>query len=57
MSRALAQELDALIQRLGPGTIAGFVAEPVVGSTNGAVPAVPGTSRQCETCATSTVCC
>ncbi len=38
----LAQELDALIQRLGPGTIAGFVAEPVVGSTNGAVPAVPG---------------
>ena len=38
----LADELDTLIERLGPDTVAAFVAEPVVGSTNGAVPAVPG---------------
>ncbi|MGJ8626412.1 MAG: aspartate aminotransferase family protein [Sulfitobacter sp.] len=38
----LAQELDSLIQQLGPETVAAFVAEPVVGSTNGGVPAVTG---------------
>jgi len=38
----LAAELDATIERLGPETVVGFVAEPVVGATMGAVPAVPG---------------
>jgi len=38
----LAAELDATIERLGPETVIGFVAEPVVGATLGAVPAVPG---------------
>ncbi|WMS44254.1 aspartate aminotransferase family protein [Acuticoccus sp. MNP-M23] len=38
----VADELDAEIQRLGPETVAAFMAEPVVGATMGAVPAVPG---------------
>ena len=38
----VADELDAEIQRLGPETVMAFVAEPVVGATLGAVPAVPG---------------
>jgi adenosylmethionine-8-amino-7-oxononanoate aminotransferase len=38
----LAAELEATVQRLGPDTVIGFVAEPVVGATLGAVPAVPG---------------
>ncbi len=38
----LAAELEATIQRLGPASVIGFVAEPVVGATLGAVPAVPG---------------
>ena len=38
----LADELDATIQRLGPETVIGFLAEPVVGATLGAVPALPG---------------
>jgi adenosylmethionine-8-amino-7-oxononanoate aminotransferase len=38
----LAAELDATVQRLGPDSVIGFVAEPVVGATLGAVPAVPG---------------
>jgi adenosylmethionine-8-amino-7-oxononanoate aminotransferase len=38
----LAAELEATVQRLGPGTVIGFVAEPVVGATMGAVPAVSG---------------
>lgn len=37
-----ANELDAKIQALGPGNVAGFVAETVVGATAGAVAAVPG---------------
>jgi adenosylmethionine-8-amino-7-oxononanoate aminotransferase len=40
--RRVADELEAEILRLGPGTVAAFVAETVVGSTLGAVPAVPG---------------
>ncbi|KIV95196.1 hypothetical protein PV10_02876 [Exophiala mesophila] len=40
--QTLADELDAEFQRLGPETVIGFVAEPVVGATLGAVPAVPG---------------
>jgi hypothetical protein len=38
----VADELEAEIQRLGPHTVMAFVAEPVVGATAGAVPAVPG---------------
>jgi adenosylmethionine-8-amino-7-oxononanoate aminotransferase len=38
----LAVELDATVQRLGPSSVIGLVAEPVVGATLGAVPAVPG---------------
>jgi adenosylmethionine-8-amino-7-oxononanoate aminotransferase len=38
----LADELDRTIQELGPETVIAFVAEPVVGATMGAVPAVPG---------------
>jgi adenosylmethionine-8-amino-7-oxononanoate aminotransferase len=38
----LAQELEAKIQELGAEHVAAFFLEPVVGSTNGAVPAVPG---------------
>ena len=38
----VADELEAEIQRLGPDTVAAFIAEPVVGATSGAVTAVPG---------------
>jgi hypothetical protein len=38
----VADELETEIQRLGPDTVMAFVAEPVVGATAGAVPAVPG---------------
>ena len=38
----VANELETEIQRLGPDTVLAFVAEPVVGATMGAVPAVPG---------------
>lgn len=37
-----ADELDAAFLRLGPETVAAFVAEPVVGAAMGCVPAVPG---------------
>ncbi len=37
-----AAELEAEIERLGPETVMAFIAEPVVGATLGAVPAVPG---------------
>jgi adenosylmethionine-8-amino-7-oxononanoate aminotransferase len=40
--RRLAAELEATVQELGPETVIAFVAEPVVGATMGAVPAVPG---------------
>ena len=40
--RRVADELEAEIHRLGPGTVAAFVAETVVGATLGAVPPVPG---------------
>lgn len=42
----LAAELDAAIVAAGPGRVIGFVAEPVVGATLGAVPAVPGYFRR-----------
>jgi adenosylmethionine-8-amino-7-oxononanoate aminotransferase len=38
----VADELEAEIQRLGPDSVAAFVAETVVGATLGAVTAVPG---------------
>lgn len=38
----VADELEAEIQRLGPGTVAAFVAETVVGATLGAVAPVTG---------------
>jgi adenosylmethionine-8-amino-7-oxononanoate aminotransferase len=44
-SRA-AEELEAELLRLGPETVAGFVAEPVVGATAGAVPPAPGYFRR-----------
>ena len=37
-----ANELEAELQRLGPDTVMAFIAEPVVGATAGAVPAVDG---------------
>ena len=37
-----ANELEAEILRLGPDTVMAFIAEPVVGATAGAVPAVDG---------------
>lgn len=40
--RRAADELDAEIRRLGPETVMAFIAEPVVGATLGAVPAVEG---------------
>ncbi|MGY6634610.1 MAG: aspartate aminotransferase family protein [Alkalilacustris sp.] len=44
--RRVADELDAEIRRLGPETVMAFVAEPVVGATLGAVPAVAGYLRR-----------
>lgn len=38
----VANELDTMLQELGPQNVAAFVAETVVGATAGAVPAVPG---------------
>ncbi|MDK3020130.1 aspartate aminotransferase family protein [Pseudodonghicola flavimaris] len=38
----VADELEAELNRVGPETVIAFVAEPVVGATLGAVPAVPG---------------
>lgn len=38
----VANELEAEIQRLGEDSVMAFIAEPVVGATLGAVPAVPG---------------
>ena len=42
----LADELDAELRRLGPDTVMAFVAETVVGSSLGAMPAVPGYFRR-----------
>jgi len=41
-----AQELEDEILRLGPETVMAFIAEPVVGATLGAVPAVAGYFRR-----------
>ncbi len=42
----VADELETELLRLGPETVMAFVAEPVVGATMGAVPAVPGYLRR-----------
>ncbi|PTW50966.1 aspartate aminotransferase family protein [Rhodovulum kholense] len=42
----VADELETEIERLGPETVMAFVAEPVVGATLGAVPAVSGYFRR-----------
>lgn len=42
----MADELETEIQRLGPDTVAAFVAEPVVGATLGAVTAAEGYFRR-----------
>jgi len=44
--RRVADELETEILRLGPGTVAAFVAETVVGATAGCVPPVPGYFRR-----------
>ncbi len=41
-----ANELEAELLRQGPENVIGFIAEPVVGATAGAVPAVPGYFRR-----------
>lgn len=41
-----ANALEEEIKRLGPETVIGFIAEPVVGATAGAVPAVQGYFRR-----------
>jgi adenosylmethionine-8-amino-7-oxononanoate aminotransferase len=42
----VADELEAKILELGPGTVLAFIAETVVGATTGAVPPVPGYFRR-----------
>jgi adenosylmethionine-8-amino-7-oxononanoate aminotransferase len=42
----LANELEAEFQRLGPDTVAAFLAETVVGATTGCVTALPGYFRR-----------
>jgi len=44
--RRVADELEAKILELGPETVLGFLAEPVVGATAGALAAVPGYFRR-----------
>ena len=41
-ARRSADQLETQIQELGPDNVLAFIAEPVVGATAGAVPAVPG---------------
>ena len=43
--RRLIAELEAEFERLGPGTVAAFIAEPVVGATSGCAPAPEGYFR------------
>lgn len=42
----LADELEETLQRVGPRRVIALIAEPVVGATLGAVPAVPGYFRR-----------
>ncbi len=41
-AQRVANELETEILRVGPETVAAFIAEPVVGATMGCVPSVPG---------------
>ncbi len=43
---ALAEELEAEFQRLGPDKVIAFIAEPIVGATAGCVTALPGYFRR-----------
>ncbi len=43
---ACADEVEAIILREGPDTVAGFIAEPVVGSSGGAIEPPPGYWRR-----------
>lgn len=45
----LLDELEAAIVRAGPENVIGFVAEPVVGATGGAIPPTPGYFRGVRT--------
>ena len=45
-SERLAAELEATIERIGPGRVIAFCAETVVGATAGAVPPTPGYFRR-----------
>ena len=45
-SERLARELEETIMQVGPRNVIGFVAEPVVGATMGAVPPTPGYFRR-----------
>ncbi|ROV90270.1 hypothetical protein VSDG_08181 [Cytospora chrysosperma] len=47
--RRKAAELDAVFLRVGPGTIAAVIAEPVVGAALGCAPAPPGYFRALRT--------
>ncbi|WP_366556500.1 aspartate aminotransferase family protein [Aquibaculum sediminis] len=42
----LARELEEAILRIGPGKVAGFIFEPVVGAAGGAVPCPPGYAQK-----------
>ncbi len=44
--RRVADELEQAIREIGPGKVAAFICEPVVGATLGAAPAVPGYLRR-----------
>jgi len=55
--RRAADELEAKILELGPETVIGFIAEPVVGATAGAVTAAPGYFKRVRESATAMACC
>ena len=55
--RRIANELEVEILRLGPETVMAFIAEPVVGATLGAVPAVPRYFQRSGRFAIDTACC
>ena len=53
----LARELEEEFERLGPRTVAAFVAETVVGATPAPCRPSPATSAGCARSATGTACC
>lgn len=46
LTEFLANELEQTILRIGPGKVAGFLFEPVVGAAGGAVPCPPGYAQK-----------